>query len=306
MALVHEKLVLATLSMFTAFLDWIPLSFVNSTNIIQILCSLILERNIRAGAAECLLVLVDRKFKAEERDFILPLFLYLDFFLQALNEKVAGDITEEVNYSFQKRVCQILVDVGTAVLLSKTSTIPENFPKYLDILLIFYAHPSHMLSSFVVPFWLACFKAPLIAETQAFQQIFPTLLQTSCAKLLKVGEPDKSNSPSCKFSLEDFETVYEFRKFFSVYRSRTLEVVKHLAEFKPVETMEFICRSLEDFVRNVYRTGQKLTVHDEVYIIWEARSTIIENVFTSLTKKSLETPLGVPALFCFSFFFPDF
>jgi len=79
-------------------------------------------------AIECLLVLVNRKVKPEERDFLLPLFEYLDFFLTALKatDLNKSDI-EEDDYVFQKRVCQVLVDLGTAILLGKTSKIPHSF-----------------------------------------------------------------------------------------------------------------------------------------------------------------------------------
>lgn len=240
------------------------------------------------------MVLVSRKVRPEERDFLLPLFDYLESFLAVLRETDVskGDIDEEA-YTFQKRVCQVLVDLGTAILLGKSSKLPESFPKYLEILLIFTAHASHMISSFVIPFWVSALKIQNILDNVAFQAILPQLLHTTSVKTLKMGDPDQSNSPSCHYSVIDFETGVEYRKFFSVLRSRTLEVIRLIGDLRPLETAQFIRDSVVNFLANVGTPTEKLTVHHQSFIIWEARTTVLENVFTSFKPKIFETAIGV-------------
>jgi len=55
----------------------------------------------------------------------------------------------------------------------------------------------------------------------------------------------------------------------------------------------FIHQSVKEFVSTIYRPVDKLTVHHEQFIIWEARTTVLENVFTSFKPKVFESQFGV-------------
>lgn len=133
------------------------------------------------------MLFLGRKFRPDERQRLFGLFNHTSFFVEALSKSKSF----EEDYQFHKRLGQALTLLGTHQLASlkasTTKSFPPNYDTFLRLVLTFGTHPSIMLSSFSLPFWIQ-----LISDADITQPFFAPfvaeLLKLCSAKLLKIGD----------------------------------------------------------------------------------------------------------------------
>nr|KAG5703516.1 hypothetical protein BaRGS_020150 [Batillaria attramentaria] len=170
----------SVLSTLTGFVDWVNISHItdDSGHMLRTLCEMLGDGNLQLHAAECLLLIVSRKGKVEDRKPILSLFspVAMKAILDAAGA-AARNLQDEHHYLFLKRLCQVLTEIGRQLcaLWGQVGDIsrPEEFDTYLKALLAFTQHPS------------------------------------------QVGLPSQNNSPSCEYSRFDFDSDEDFLQFFA-------------------------------------------------------------------------------------------
>ena len=71
-----SRIALAVVEVMTAFVDWINISFIMEKNglLVQLLCLMLRQSSLQLSAAECLLAVVGRRGRVEDRKPILVLY----------------------------------------------------------------------------------------------------------------------------------------------------------------------------------------------------------------------------------------
>ncbi|KAL5008996.1 hypothetical protein ScPMuIL_014577 [Solemya velum] len=143
-SLAHCRVSEAVLETLNGYLDWVNMTliFMRDGLLLQVLCLLLSMESLQLHAAECLLIIVSRKGKLEERKPLLILFSE-DAMSVIWNAAVAAEQSsqDEYYYLFLKRLCQVLTEIGKQLcaLWGSVEDVgqPPNFSKYLEALLAF-------------------------------------------------------------------------------------------------------------------------------------------------------------------------
>jgi len=193
-AAVHQRLAEQTLITLTGYLDWVKhvVLFTQNCIILQMLCLLLEEDSLKIAAVDCLLIIVNRKGKYNERTPLLKLFSEdaMGIMLSAAQKSITAEF-EARQYLFLKRLCQVLVTLGEVQLFhlwnkNYPKEKPPNFKQYLEALIAFAKHDSLTLPHLTNTLWLTFLRNPVIAKDKTFQSMFPALLEVAKAKLFKV------------------------------------------------------------------------------------------------------------------------
>lgn len=108
----HGRVVQVVLLTLTGFVEWVSMSHIMAHNgrLLQILCLLLNDMSFQCPAAECLLQIVHRKGKLEERRPLLILFNdeAVQYLVSAA--KLNVNSTEEQHYLFKKKLIQVCLD----------------------------------------------------------------------------------------------------------------------------------------------------------------------------------------------------
>ncbi|XP_020614458.1 exportin-5-like [Orbicella faveolata] len=243
-AAVHQRLAEQTLLTLTGYLDWVKFGvlYVQDCIILQMLCLLLEEDALKIPSCECLLIIVSRKGKHEQRTPMLKLFSEdaMSVMLSAAQKSITAEFDEK-QYLFLKRLCQVLVNLGEVQLYylwnaDKPKERPPNFRQYLEALIAFSKHESLTLPHLTNGLWLSLLRNPVIAIDETFQEIFPSLLEIAKAKLYKVGDPEEEDSPGSVFNREDFNSEREFTSVNGQVRGETMDIIRQITMIHPVDT----------------------------------------------------------------------
>lgn len=119
----NERIVEAILRVFVSFADWFPVNeaLEGTPRLWALLCRCMKTPSHAAAklAAEFFLVVVSRKLKVDDRALVLTLFEHVPSMMEGLAVQVGGVASEDDAYAFQKRLCMVLVTLGTQQLLSE-------------------------------------------------------------------------------------------------------------------------------------------------------------------------------------------
>ncbi len=66
--------------------------------------------------------------------------------------------------------------------------VPPQYEKYLHLMLAIANHPSLLMTSFALPFWLLLFRDESLSRLPLFAPVVPEVLKTCGVKLMKVGD----------------------------------------------------------------------------------------------------------------------
>ncbi|XP_052767474.1 exportin-5-like [Mya arenaria] len=296
----HYRVSVSTLATLNGYLDWVAMSHIviKDNLLLEMLCLLLGNAHLKLGAAECLLTIVGKRGKIDERRPLLILFQ--EGALSTIwNAAVsAGAVSKNEHfYIFLQKLCQILVELGNQLcflLGSSDINIPQNFDKYLEAVLAFTQHSSQMLSGCTFHLWSLFMRNEQISQDPSFTKILPCLVQTGYKKLLKVGYPSQNNSPSCEYSRFDFDHDEEFSFFFSKFRAEVAEMVRQVTLLQPTVSFTFACTWLRELLEKPLNTGDEkcgsiCNLHSPSYLEWEALTLFFENVMSRLNLEKMST-----------------
>ncbi|XP_074630765.1 exportin-5-like isoform X3 [Acropora palmata] len=246
-ASVHLRLAEQTLKTLTGYLDWVKFGVLYAKNyiILQMLCLLLEEESLKIPAAECLLIIVSRKGKYDERTPLLELFSEdaMSVMFSAAQKAVTAEFDER-QYLFLKRLCQLLVTLGETQLFHLWNSQnphekPPNFKEYLEAMVAFSKHESLTIPHLTNLLWLTFLRNPVISKDETFRSMFPALLEVAKAKLFKVHDPEDDTSPGSIFNKEDFNSEREFTSINGQVRGETMDIIRQVTLEYPVETFLF-------------------------------------------------------------------
>ncbi|KAL8185702.1 UNVERIFIED_CONTAM: Exportin-5 [Gekko kuhli] len=306
---------IAALNTLAGYIDWVAMSHITADNckLLEMLCLLLNEPELQVGAAECLLIVVSRKGKLEDRKPLMVLFgdVAMHYILSAA-QTADGEGLVEKHYVFLKRLCQVLCSLGSqlcALVGSDTDVeTPANFGKYLESFLAFTTHPSQFLRSSTQITWGALFRHEVLSRDPVLLAMIPKYLRASMTNLVKMGFPSKTDSPSCEYSRFDFDSDEDFNYFFNSFRAQQGEVIRMACRLDPRtgfqmagEWLKYQLSSPIDIGSMNSKTGEGLcSIFSPSFVQWDAMTFFLESIispmFRTLDKEEIPVSDGIELL----------
>ncbi|XP_048339603.1 exportin-5 isoform X2 [Sphaerodactylus townsendi] len=306
---------IAALNTLAGYIDWVAMNHITADNckLLEMLCLLLNEPELQVGAAECLLIVVSRKGKLEDRKPLMVLFgdVAMHYILSAA-QTADGEGLVEKHYVFLKRLCQVLCSLGSQLcaLVGPDTDVetPANFGKYLESFLAFTTHPSQFLRSSTQITWGALFRHEVLSRDPVLLAMFPKYLRASMTNLVKVGFPSKTDSPSCEYSRFDFDSDEDFNYFFNSFRAQQGEVIRMACRLDPRtgfqmagEWLKYQLSSPVDTGPVNSKTGEGLcSIFSRSFVQWDAMTFFLESIispmFRTLDKEEIPVSGGIELL----------
>eukprot|EP00095_Tigriopus_kingsejongensis_P004335 snap_masked-scaffold1460_size40381-processed-gene-0.0 protein:Tk04335 transcript:snap_masked-scaffold1460_size40381-processed-gene-0.0-mRNA-1 annotation:"PREDICTED: exportin-5" len=320
------KVCRAVLNTFTALVEWVAMSFImaNERYLIKVLCHLLAEERLQLPAAECLLSIVSWKAgKLNDRMQLLALFhteMMAPLF-QAM-EAANAQALEADHYNVFKKMVQIFVELGSQLcaLWSQEGTHwlkevpqgrPENFQIYLNALLACSSHPSQVVNHYANELWAKFFRHADIGRDSVFRTYIPKWTTLALKKYVKVGQPSRSDHPSCAYAQLDFDSDEDFASFFGRYRIILVEGIKLVsresADLPLALASEWFTRLLAS-PPNFGPGATMCTVDSPCYLEGDAIASVLEAILVKLSPSALQPLLptgGALVKLCLDYSSPD-
>ncbi|XP_064173017.1 exportin-5 isoform X1 [Anguilla rostrata] len=322
----HCRVGVATLNTLAGYIDWVALVHITHENcrLLEMLCLLLGEPELQLEAAECLLIAVSRKGRLEDRKPLMLLFddVAMHYILSAVQSAdgaaVSGSQSGEMpgvverDYTFLKRLCQVLCALGTQLCFLVGSNVevevPANLNKYLEAFLAFTTHSSQFLRSSTQITWGTLFRHEVLSKDPVIVKMTVRYLKATVNNLVKTGFPSKNDSPSCEYSRVDFDNNEDFNSFFNSFRAQQGEVVRSACKIVPLEAFQIAGEGLQfqiaapiDVGTTVSKTAEGLcSVLSPSAVQWDAMTFFTESVvgqlFKTLDKEKLPIEQGIELL----------
>ncbi|KAJ8384765.1 hypothetical protein AAFF_G00198510 [Aldrovandia affinis] len=330
----HCRVGVATLNTLAGYIDWVALIHITHDNcrLLEMLCLLLGESGLQLEAAECLLIAVSRKGRLEDRKPLMLLFddVAMHYILSAaqsadgatmaakLPGQESGDVVVGVvvvverDYTFLKRLCQVLCALGTQLCTLVGSTaeveVPGNLHKFMEAFLAFTTHPSQFLRSSTQMTWGTLFRHEILSKDPVIVKMTMKYLRATMHNLVKTGFPSKNDSPSCEYSRVDFDNNEDFNSFFNSFRAQQGEVVRNACKIIPLEAFQIAGEGLQyqinmpiDVGTTMSKTAEGLcSVLSPSAVQWDAMTFFSESVvgqlFKTLDKEKLPVDQGIELL----------
>ncbi|XP_071532489.1 exportin-5 [Panulirus ornatus] len=288
----HCRVMQAMLMTLTVYVEWVSVQYIFTEDgkLLQSLCFLLSQDSLKMEAAECLLQIVSRKGKPDERRPLLLLFgeTPMSAIFNSADLAVVGTLSEH-NYRFLKTLTQVLTALGSQLcaLWGKEADVsePSNFHVYLDSMLAFTRHPSLHIYNFTNGLWGQLFRHKFVPQSKTLLDILPSWITVVSRKIMKHGYPSKNESESCQYSRLDFDSDEEYSHFFYKVRSETLETVKAASLLAPETMYTFVEDWLICHVKKAIDTEncsakQLCNLFSSTYLEWDALSQVVESVMS--------------------------
>ncbi|XP_020667444.3 exportin-5 isoform X1 [Pogona vitticeps] len=306
---------IAALNTLAGYIDWVAMSHITADNckLLEMLCLLLNEPELQVGAAECLLIVVSRKGKLDDRKPLMVLFgdVAMHYILSAA-QTADGEGLVEKHYVFLKRLCQVLCSLGSQLcaLVGADSDveIPANLGKYLEAFLAFTTHPSQFLRSSTQITWGALLRHEVLSRDPVLLAIIPNYLRASMTNLVKVGFPSKTDSPSCEYSRFDFDSDEDFNCFFNSFRAQQGEVIRMACRLDPRTGFQMAGEWLKYQLSTPVETGPMnsktneghCSIFSPSFVQWDAMTFFLESIispmFRTLDKEDIPVSEGIELL----------
>ncbi|ETE70477.1 Exportin-5 [Ophiophagus hannah] len=308
---------IAALNTLAGYIDWVAMSHITADNckLLEMLCLLLNEPELQIGAAECLLIVVSRKGKLDDRKPLMVLFgdVAMHYILSAA-QTADGEGLVEKQYVFLKRLCQVLCSLGSQLcaLVGPDSDveIPVNLGKYLESFLAFTTHPSQFLRSSTQITWGALFRHEVLSRDPVLLAIIPNYLRACMTNLVKLGFPSKTDCPSCEYSRFDFDSDEDFNCFFNSFRAQQGDVIRMACRLDPHTGFQMAGEWLKYQLSLPLDTGTANSKTNErpysifspscIGMHWDAMTFFLESIvspmFRTLDKEKIPVSQGIELL----------
>ncbi|KAI4464065.1 exportin 1/5 [Holotrichia oblita] len=298
----HGRVVQVVLLTLTGFVEWVSVTHVMTQNgrLLQILCLLLNDDTaFRGAAAECLLQIVNRKGKLEERKPLLILFNDDPMQCIAAASKLMANNLDDHHYLFKKKLIQVLAGLGAQLcsLWGKDNIgRPPNFSIFLDAVVAFSSHSSLTLAHLANPIWNSMMKHDQISRDPMFLSYISEWVQCTAPKIIKLNysyaktTTDVTN-PASYYKL-DFDSEDEYTLYFYRCRSDFLDTFRQATVISPLVTFSYVEQWLVKCLQ-VPNTTFGLAVNDPFHQEWEALATCLESVLSRVLQAQ-ERP-SIPA-----------
>ncbi|KAH7941979.1 hypothetical protein HPB49_019134 [Dermacentor silvarum] len=305
----RDLLTETTLLTMAGFVEWIPLGEVTGSGglLPRIFCFLLSDRNLRIQAAECLLQVLARKGKPDERKPLLALFNQetLDAIVSAL-KSVSSEPLNEASFLFMKKLCSITANLGQNCLthwnMEAERPSMELFLVYLDVLLSLMQHPSQAVNSITLPVWAALFRHPEVSRLEIVRNLLPKFFKVATEKLTKVGYPSRNDSPACAYSQLDFDGDEDFAVFLGKFRVDITEVVRLATLLNPIAGFQMVSQWLQTLLAARIEVGNEpdnghCSPNSPSSIRWDALTVFMDGVFSRFLSSPNPKPSAEEGIF---------
>uniref|UniRef100_A0A8C9VMM6 Exportin 5 n=1 Tax=Scleropages formosus TaxID=113540 RepID=A0A8C9VMM6_SCLFO len=229
------------------------------------------ETELQLEAAECLLIAVSRKGKLEDRKPLMVLF---------------NDVA--MHYILSANCCGPEGCVGSHVEVE----VPGNLNKFMEAFLAFTTHPSQFLRSSTQLTWGTLFRHEVLSKHPVIVEVTSKYMRATMTNLVKTGFPSKSDSPSCEYSLVDFDNDEDFNTFFNSFRAQQGEVVRIACKIIPLEAFQMAGEWLQYQVKSPIDVGPTMSKTAEglcsilspSVVQWDAMTFFMESIVGQLLK----------------------
>nr|CAD7568076.1 unnamed protein product [Timema californicum] len=288
----HARVVQVALLTLTGFVEWVSISHImsNDGRLLHVLCLLLADPHFNTSAAECLLQIVNRKGRLEDRRPLMILFSAdaIKYMFEAAGTS-SDKILDEPHYFFLKKLTQVLTGLGSQLcsLWAKEDGCPPNFATYLEAMLTFTSHPSLTLAHYANTLWLSFFKHDLISKDPTFLSFVPKWVQSTAPKIVKASYPTIrcSGSPeTVAYACMDYDSDDEYAAFFHRCRTEFLDTFRCATIVAPMVTFQYV----EDWLTRrvtlsmIATTKIECSLQSCTFLEWEGLSQVLESVMSRI------------------------
>ncbi|XP_043268012.1 exportin-5 isoform X2 [Venturia canescens] len=286
----HSKVVQVVLLTLTGFVEWVSINHIMAEEgrLPRILCLLLGDPTFQCAAAECLLQVVNRKGKAEDRKQLMILFTeealrYI--YSSAIASPGTHVASHENHYLFLKKLTQVLTGMATQLCTlwgkeDSSSIRPNNFNIFLDAVLSFTMHSSLTLTHLANSIWIMLFKHEQIKTDSLILTYIPKYIESTAPKLMKIAYPNGRNANGITaYCLTDYDSEEEFAVFRHRLRMDLLEGFRHATMVSPLVTFAYVQQWLTAKIsKGMANVRYKSDPTDPEYLEWEALSQALDSV----------------------------
>ncbi|GLH08763.1 Exportin-1 [Gryllus bimaculatus] len=303
-AAANARVVQVVLLTLTGFVEWVSIQHImaDDGHLLQILYLLLDQESFQMEAAECLLQIVMRKGKVEERKPLLVLFSEdaMQCVFKAVGDTSNG-VVDERKYCFLKKLCQLLTGLGTQLctLWGKdegVSVRPPCFSDYLEVILAFTRHPSLTLSHYANSLWMAFFKHDQISKDHVFLTFIPKWVQSTAPKIIKVSYPSVRSgaiSDTAAYTVIDYDSEEEFAAYFHRCRSDMLDAFRQATLVAPLVTFAYVEEWLTIRIqKSMAELSIECNLLHPTFLEWEALSQVLESILSRILLSTERPSVG--------------
>lgn len=288
----HQNVVQTVLLTLTGFLEWVPVVHIMAEEgrLLQDLCLLLDQKAFQCAAAECLLLIVNRKGKPEDRKPFMVLFGN-DVMACIYRSACSSSPTDEDDYKYLKILAQVLTGLGLLLcgVWGKDdgpSSQPSSFGVFLEIILSFTRHPSLTLTHTVSQLWGALFRHESISRQPIMLEFIPKWVEASAPKAVKVMYPTKRSTvitpDSSYYAGLDYDSKEEFNTFNSQLRIIIWENFRQATFIAPLVTFGYVERWLQQRMQQSMADPTPVTTSSPAYLEWAALASVLESVLSKI------------------------
>ncbi|XP_011872783.1 PREDICTED: exportin-5 isoform X2 [Vollenhovia emeryi] len=295
-AAVHSKVVEVVLSTLTGFVEWVSINHVMAEEgrLLQILCLLLGNPIFQCAAAECLLQIVNRKGKADDRKQLMILFSeealrYINNAATAPPPLAGPTNFHENHYLFLKKLTQVLTGMATQLCAvwgkdDASSVRPTHFNLFLDTVLTFTMYPSLTLTHLANAIWVMIFKHEQIKTDSLLLTYVPKYVEHTAPKLIRVTYPHgRQSNGMTTYCLVDYDSEEEFNVFLHRFRMDLLEGFRHATMVAPLVTFTYVQQWLTaKITKGMMNLQYKSDQNDREYLEWEALAQALDSVVSRI------------------------
>ncbi|KAL2740682.1 exportin-5 [Vespula squamosa] len=295
-AAAHSKVVQVVLNTMTGFVEWVSINHVMAEDgrLLQILCLLLGDPIFQCSAAECLLQIVNRKGKAEDRKQLMILFseeaLRFIYAAATAPSPIAsvGDFHDN-HYLFLKKLTLVLTGMATQLcsLWGKddaSSIRPTHFNLFLDTVLTFTMYSSLTLTHLANAIWIMLFKHEQIKSDSLLLTYVPKYVESTAPKLIKIIYPQgRHTNGTSTYCLSDYDSEEEFNVFLHRFRTDLLEGFRNATMVAPLVTFTYVQQWLTaKITKGMADLQYKSDQNDPEYLEWEALAQALDSVVSRI------------------------
>ena len=276
-----KQVVLLTL---TSYVEWVSITHImaDKGRLLQILCVFLSDRTFQCAAVECLLQIVNRRGKMEDRKQLIFLFtedalrcIYTAAVVQETH--AAAHEFDESHYLFLKKLTQVLTDMASHLCAvwgkdGRSIVHPERFNAFLDIVLSFSSHQSLALSHIASGIWMMLFRHEQIKTDPCLLAYVPKFIESAGPKLIKVAYPDgRYSNVMSPYVFSDYDSEKEFAVFQHRMRMDLLECIKYATMVAPLVAFAYFQQWLTlKITKGRTNLEYKSDPNDPEYLEWQA------------------------------------
>lgn len=296
----HRSVVQTVLLTLTGFLEWVPVTHIMAEEgrLLRDLCLLLDHKDFQCAAAECLLLIVSRKGKPEDRKPFMVLFGN-EVMACMFRSACSSSPTDEADYKYLKVLAQVLAGLGLLLCAvwgkdEGPSAQPSSFGTFLDIILSFTRHPSLTLTRTVSELWGALFRHDSISRQPIMLEFIPKWVEAAAPKAIKVLYPSKRTTiitaNSSYFAGLDYDSKEEFTTFCSQLRIIICENFRQATFIAPLVTYGYTERWLQQRIQQSMSDPTPLTNTSPAYLEWAAVACILDSVLNKILQVAERPP----------------